>query len=129
MQIGPVEYRGSKRQLCELLALAALVVGEESEARFRTPLVQHHPRGRSSVEPNRGEGEGVGVCPLHREGFGKPELEHWPGVISESGVHRALVASAPTIPHLCSTATPGIFQPEVGRSADNSRSLLIFRKF
>src|SRR4029079_5289169 len=82
----PMEEERHARIVAELLALCALLVGEEDEACRTVALHKHHPDVRSAVGARRGQRHCIGVVGLAFTRHGEPFVEQ----LERIGPHRAL---------------------------------------
>ena len=72
LQLDPMELQGGKRVARELLAFAALVVGEPHDAARVVAFDQHHPCAGAQVPAHGGQGHGIGFGQLGLNGFVEP---------------------------------------------------------
>ena len=75
LELHPVELQGGVGVASQLLALAALVVGEPDDALRVTALDEHDARARAQVTAHGGQRHGVGFGQLCADGFAQPLVE------------------------------------------------------
>ena len=75
LELHPMELQRGKRVARQLLALAAVVVGEPDQAAFIKSFDQHHAGAGAQLRGHRGQGHGVGLGHLGLQGLVEPQLE------------------------------------------------------